>query len=1032
MKTPCSVCDYDLSQLPVRLRFEARTAEADRSLRCPLCGGTAIVTLMDWGVFPRTTSSGKEYCTWRAEGTTAPQQAMGGSLLRPNGTRMSLLFDVLNDLDPQQICHSFVPTFAQEGGTIAFPSLPVRAEYFDCIDLKKVRDRIASNRESVSEIEGKHLVCRLPLRGLPVGRETISVKVPVHGLDRAAAASLGGLNLRVWPTPLPGWRHYLVGLASSTEEGDATMRTGKLRVRFRTPEGSWQTASSSQRAGCAIAGASEGLPEWVAVEVLAPGGSNEPIAGGAFWVPPPPPRGSAVGELKLGLDFGTSNTCIAYEDPQTQNVRLLPALEERRQSLYLVRGGTEASRHAGPDFWPAPRGVGPIKDLFPSEILTPRPIAEMTAAAGTVADWQFGIDYGIPGPGVESASPAYHERQHVLSDFKWKAMVERAHPAFAKQTAALQERYLEAALMQALTRIVLGGQPAPATVTVTYSYPMAFIADDKTLLDGSVSGACKNLTRLTGVGFSPNPGVDESRAAAAHAQKEVPLAIYVDMGGGTTDIGAIWSPMTATGGTSRVLFSTSVQYAGSALLDGFAGKEGQAASSCLTSTGKDDLKRRVREADRMNDLRADSRLFQTTFAKITENRTRHFYYYVVEYVARMIAAALIEGIATVDEKFLPETKVVVYLLGNGWGFFEFVAPNPYETLVYELEHRVRALLEGEPAAQQVHDAAGVTPRQVRLEFVDGKIKDLPHRKAAVATGVLKALRNKEHSGSVGGAIGLVGWTTRVNEGLAGTIPWYRRYDARPEGGYATLFERRTAGAPTPQDASPPLTGEVEARIGGQAYRGHVIEAKNGTVTIRVPIPKERVKAGTLLLASLRPKPGESDGDLFDDLAGAAAGGGADLFSDLAGVPSVASIGPGTPVETDTSGGRRLEGLCRSVEGENATVEWHAMIVPVPQQDVRSLGQSISVPAAPVGTPSWGTELPPRLVPGNMILSWKDEPPSVGDGSIRGPFELDPELQSSLGKMRQGQSYDRGWLTRGAYELMLEIVFKENLWKIGAG
>lgn len=1033
MKIECQSCSFDLSRLPVSVRFEAQSMEPGRDLTCPLCGSRARLDLMKWGVFTRTAPSGKTYCTWKLDGAAPVRQVAGGFKMERSG--MSFVFDKLELVNPQAICHHAIPTFADEGGVASHPAVPVREEYFDCLDLETLRDRLAADPRSVSEVENNRLVCRLPLRGLPPERATVTVTIPVMPPEKGSQTTFRGVNLRVWPTPLPRWRRYLVGLAACDELGERAMAGDRLRARVRGAAGNWRGMGSTQRGGHAAVCAIDGTPEWISIEVGPGAASGDAEAGGMFWIAPPA-KTLAAGSLQFGLDFGTSNTCLAYRDGAEQAPKLLPAIDEKRQSLYLIRGGPEALRHAGPDFWPAALGVGAGKDLFPSELLLPKPIQEMTAASKTVDQWVFGVDYGIPGPGVESASSSYREREHVLSEFKWGSMVRQAYPAFTEATGMLQSRFLEACLMQGLVRVVRSGYPIPETITVTYSYPMAFSEDDKKRLDESVHVACERLVQMTGTGWGAQVGVDESRAAAAHVTTDAPMSIYVDMGGGTTDIAILWSPQTSVAKKEEILFSTSVQYAGKSLLDGFGGKESAKGTSCLTPTGRLELKRRVREATRISDLKTNAGLFQVpAFTTTIENRTRHFYHYVVEYVARMIAAALIEGLATVEDRFEPSTDVVVYCLGNGWGFFEFVSPNPYETLVYNIRSRVRAILDAEPMAGQVRDAAGVSPRQVELRFIDGKIKDLPHRKAAVASGVLKA--NAKEGTVVGGAIGLVGWTTRVNDGKAGTIPWYRRYDTTPRGGYDAVVRRAAntqARSPTAADAGKPTVGvEVEGSLGGRAVKGVLASIGSGQASIRVEIPAERRSRGTVPLSTVRVVGASvAADDIFGALPGASAPD--DLF---AGQPG-AVLGPtvGADVETTTPDGRVFQGPCLAIAGEVVTVEWRSMLVAVSETSLRMAAgaSAVATPAGSKVVAVWDVSQPPRLSSGNMILSWKNEPPPVGDSSVRGPFDLDPDLQGgSLSAMRQrGQIYDRDWLTKGAYELMLEVVFREYLWKIGAG
>src|SRR5690606_39226579 len=141
--------------------------------------------------------------------------------------------------------------------------------------------------------------------------------------------------------------------------------------------------------GECLVGALDERPAWVGLEVTEAGQAREPaaqaVAGGFFFVPPA--TVPAAGEVRAGLDFGTSNTCVAFQGQMIsddQSPALLPKVDEQDWNLYLVRGGPELRTHRGPDLWPSPSGFGAKGDLFASELLFGRAKADQTRALDAI------------------------------------------------------------------------------------------------------------------------------------------------------------------------------------------------------------------------------------------------------------------------------------------------------------------------------------------------------------------------------------------------------------------------------------------------------------------------------------------------------------------------------------------------------------------------------------------------------------------------------------------------------------------------
>src|SRR5262249_637516 len=160
------------------------------------------------------------------------------------------------------------------------------------------------------------------------------------------------------------------------------------------------------------------------------------------------------------------NTCVAFSGQMVSDdhkqPHLVPRVDERDWNWYAVRGGPEARSHKGPDLWPSPTGFGACSDLFASELLFSRPKVHQTRFVSTIADWRYGIDFGLPSAGAE---PTFVESDYALSDFKWSEL--QSGTSFMNGLAAIQAHYLTAVLMSAYVRAMLGyGRGAAQQVKV--------------------------------------------------------------------------------------------------------------------------------------------------------------------------------------------------------------------------------------------------------------------------------------------------------------------------------------------------------------------------------------------------------------------------------------------------------------------------------------------------------------------------------------------------------------------------------------
>jgi hypothetical protein len=337
-----------------------------------------------------------------------------------------------------------------------------------------------------------------------------------------------------------------------------------------------------------------------------------------------------------------------------------------------------------------------------------------------------------------------------------------------------------ATLLNAYLRVVVQERQAPQIVTVSYSYPMAFNEADLGSLADAAAATATALQDATGLTWNIERGVDESAAAAQNAgDTSCNVLVYLDMGGGSADIA-----VKPSGGRRREeVYLTSVAYAGSALVDAFAGRHddatGRRVGSCMNSNASvDALHRKVREAATARDVIGDSTLFNRAWLKVTERRIGCFYHYLTEYVSRLLAAGLIE------RRFGPLDDGIrfgVFLLGNGWGFASQLTEGDFASMLAErIFKRTRVLVSQEKHAQAVALRGELKPSALTMEV--GRLDGVPHAKAAVAFGLLKEAGARTSLGASKGGTrrGIVGVTTKVARREV-PVPWFAYYSTADNG-----------------------------------------------------------------------------------------------------------------------------------------------------------------------------------------------------------------------------------------------------------
>jgi hypothetical protein len=275
------------------------------------------------------------------------------------------------------------------------------------------------------------------------------------------------------------------------------------------------------------------------------------------------------------------------------------------------------------------------------------------------------------------------------------------------------------------------------------------------------------------------PLTDEARAAASLLVSHARACLYVDIGGGSSDIALDIIRTDERGESSTYKYIASFQYAGGALVDAYDG------GKCL-SVSVNAFRRMIRESGNVEDLFRTGRGFQPR-QELIHAKTFYFYGYLMEFLARLLAAHILSGEWT--EKLSAEEKehilrdgyeVELYPLGNGWGFgqlFDF----EYARMSFagDLAQGANRILE--EAKRQNQGPLQFQELPKVLVIVPDILGDRDP-KEAVVFGLLESKTEYRTRNPVKWQYRtIVGYTTKV--GPTRVVPWYRPVDDR-----ATLLE----------------------------------------------------------------------------------------------------------------------------------------------------------------------------------------------------------------------------------------------------
>lgn len=784
MIRPCDKCGYDWEKNDLRIvvRIDAKNVAPVVPFHCPVCGSERKLRVYDLG---------DEEAAASDEDSLGAVKLSDGRVVQWKDTadaNPGIKLEGAISLGVEDVIYPAIPVFSDAKGDPTVPHLPVRMDYLELVDLGRFRKNFKEWRGKL-DLQRARYTAQIPFRGRrdeasrPVERAFVGKtgRTTVNPREEA----IKGFDLSVWPRVTSDvWKTFLVesscpaaGMIGSTGlecnvavQAPADSKPERSEVINRHP--GWfklgpvefkgfprkdPTAKDTDRRVRSVAVVNGRRPSAVATCV---GSFTEPVAGGVFL--PAAPQGTikSGGTLRLGLDFGTSNTCIALDAEGLFDKPGPDVLPVGNLAEPLVQWGDGEKLILASQYTPrfASRFFGPKYEFFPTEIMACRPALEASADdQAVIRSWIPGVDIAVPGNDVDWKE--HDPGTYVIDNLKWEEGT--GTTAGWANRPQLVASYLKTVFVQTMAAYFAVAESKHlgvcSDVTVDFGYPGKWGDAQKRSLRENLKEAVgvtgDNANRRWGLGdwvsFASPPdvkdGLDEASAASRVVDKVSPeklgpvfsrnrfyLDVIIDVGGGSTDIAITWKPA-ITGGKTIIENLVSLRYAGQDLFRALWGPDGEAGRSyrCFSSSlTKADVHRMIRTVGPAEEL------FDPIKKVSRDKRVSVFYEQIIEYIARLIVANYANGQYKRRNYGQADFLVNLYRLGNGWGMVRMAHDVPDQYCQAQLEHRIDELIA--ILADQGHvkkeDFEG--DRLPRVTVQSATVQGM-HPKKAVAIGLLK-------------------------------------------------------------------------------------------------------------------------------------------------------------------------------------------------------------------------------------------------------------------------------------------------------
>ena len=715
MDTICKVCGFDVSTFPVTIVSDSST----HLVHCPVCGQSfdPVVEILEKDVF--YDNEARTFARW-----ASPVEASQSTIIVEQELGKLRLQVQAKPVNYQDLFYSAALVFVLDDEILQnqqFAS-PENCKRYGIKILERHLDSTDSFLELQFELKGSPRKFRV---SLPAAVTRAVTEPETARVNNSSA-------LTIWPNFIRGgceeprveedpikhgpWRDYFVQFATV----DPVIKPKSMRV-VGYEQGHEITLQDSTLKG------SLGFPPQY-IEISSDfnrgfGGSRAyMVCFEANLATFPSGSSTFTKRLRVAIDFGTSNTCLYYVIPSgaaqgnaatTSGDPKLVRLSNKNQEV--VRGlqlGTSLSYPWLPDM----KG----QDLIPSELVfrdepqkilgqNPKPIVDYTIPP---LRWRQGED------------------RLICTGFKWETSTEPS--AIRGRFRELQRMYLDLVLRMVLAELVAGGplsggEVHPNEIDLVFTYPLAMTEERRSELGKVFESVTAQLRALSGITINVRASIDESRAGETGVGVQDPgQRIYIDIGGGTTDIAGIQQHKDVAG--RKLLLVDSVRYAGNDFLTALSNDDG---GGNIATRPLIELQRRVRakEGLALQDL--------SVFGNNEERKEdaqkalEKFLQGLTQYLARIIVLR-----ARQSEPQAAEQTLHIFLLGNGWRFVQFLPQDPFAAPNRNPRDIIREEISGRLKKDlKAFQDAGIITAEPNFELLHPE-----NPKTVVARGALEATR----------------------------------------------------------------------------------------------------------------------------------------------------------------------------------------------------------------------------------------------------------------------------------------------------
>lgn len=500
-------------------------------------------------------------------------------------------------------------------------------------------------------------------------------------------------------------------------------------------------------------------------------------------------------KTSLAVDFGTSNTCLAFkrDDGESQILRfgLKPEMIWGEEATLERVGSDKKSTLERVGF--VPFAWGGQKGFFPTVLMSRRSEDNSLHALKAVniqAEHLFKVDVPSLHAGIEEQfyTGAFNRFWSTHVNMKWDLDV----------PTPWRSLFLGLTLLYAHAELFFNGDQGAGINTYIFTFPLAFTESDQTGFHSEAREMIRKV-RFFCYGEEASPegkddkfhyvrGVDESTAIARSAQatsSASAMEIFIDVGGGTSDIAIRHNNQFLVLDSIRVAGNTFFRIANKNFEQKLEGSSEFKKHLSRVLQGKNDTEmQRVPHLNLgtfysfvINSLSEDE--FRKREAKVLQDgmgsssyqgyRARLFFRHILAYALLQACAAAVE------RKLLLEDGLNLILGGNGWGLMFFAEFERKGQRIAEESERILQLLKRHLSPTLNGEEQQRLDKIKRITVKLLNETNLSKAKIDVALGALNAEQSNTNGERTAPYSGITMTELKINSFAPSDVRWCERW-----------------------------------------------------------------------------------------------------------------------------------------------------------------------------------------------------------------------------------------------------------------